>query len=149
MKRGSRGIAQAERSSSLAATSPACAPRPTFWFLSGVVFLYALLVLAGCYAATRSIEQKVSGEVLKRAEAEGSVRVVVELNVGPQGIRAAQDELLHELEGTRHRVTRRYEQIPFLALEVSPAALQVLDTSSTVVRIQEDRLLLPQEGKSP
>ncbi len=149
MKSGTRGIAQAEPSSSLAATSPAYALRPTFCFLSGVVLLHVLLVLAEGNTTARSLEQKVPGEVLKSAEAEGSVRVVVELNVGHQGIRAAQDELLHELEGTRHRVTRRYEQIPFLALEVSPEALQVLDTSSAVVRVQEDRLLLPQEGKTP
>ena len=114
-----------------------------------MVFLHALLVLAGCHATLARAERKVPGELLKRAEAEGSVRVVVELNVGRQGIRAAQDELLRDLAGTRHRVTRRYEQIPFLALEASPEALQVLDTSPVVARVQEDRLLLPQEEKTP
>jgi hypothetical protein len=83
-----------------------------------------------------------------RAEAEGSVRVVLELKVGPEGIRAAQDAVLQALTGTPHRVTRRFTAIPFLALELSPQALRRLAAVPAVVRIEEDRLYAPQ-GTSP
>jgi len=112
------------------------------------VFFFELF-LAGCSTAIGEVERPVSAEILKRAETEGSVRVIVELRVDRQEIRLAQDEVLRVLEGTGYRVTRRYTQIPFLGLEVSPKALRLLATSPSVLRIQEDRVGTPQEDKTP
>jgi hypothetical protein len=88
-------------------------------------------------------------ELLAQAEAHGHVRVLVELTPGPQGLAAAQDALLRSLAGTSARVTRRYAQLPFLALEVSPAALRVLVSAPAVRRIQADHALSPQEKQRP
>ena len=117
-------------------------------FISSLVLGLAVMATS-CVAANGDIDQRVPLEVRKRAESEGSVRVIVELKVGPGGIRAAQEEVLDSLRGTVHRVTRRFTQIPFLALEVSPEALRLLSISPAVLRIQEDRVVAPQEEKTP
>ncbi len=114
-----------------------------------VLFLFGLLILVGCAIALADVERPVPREILKRAQAEGRVRVIVEVKVDGRGIRGAQDEVLRVLVGTDHRVTRRYTNVPFLALEVSPEALRVLATSPTVLQIQEDRVVTPQQGKTP
>ncbi len=114
-----------------------------------VLFLFGLLVVAGCATAMAEGERRVPAEMLQRAETEGRVRVIVELKVDRQGIRVAQDEVLRVLESTDHRVTRRYTEVPFLALEVSPEALRRLAASPAVLRIQEDRMVTPQPGKTP
>ncbi len=82
-------------------------------------------------------------DLLGRAEAQGSVRVIVELRAGGADIPGAQDDLLRALAGTRYRVTRRFTAIPFLALEVPPEALRRLATLPGVVRVEEDRLHAP------
>ena len=88
-------------------------------------------------------------ELLAQAEAHGHVRVLVELTPGPPGLAAAQDELVRSLAGTSARVTRRYTQLPFLALEVSPEALRLLAASPAVRQLQADRALLPQGTQMP
>ena len=94
-------------------------------------------------------------EVWQKAKIEGIVRVIVGLNVPwqPEGnlskeamlaqrqaIAAAQDELLAELAGMEHRVVRRFGNITGLALDVGLDALAVLEGSSRVVRVTEDRV---------
>ena len=90
----------------------------------------------------------------------GTLRVLVQLQVitFPEGelrgadavasqravIAVAQSTLLAELAGTSYRVIRIYDTIPFLALEVSPDALQALEGSALVVSVQEDRPTSPQ-----
>jgi hypothetical protein len=105
--------------------------------------------MAGCSVARGEVERPGLAELLQRAESEGSVRVIVGLDVSHQDIRTAQDELLQALAGTQYHVMRRYAQIPFMALDVSPEALRRLSASPLVVRIQEDRLVAPQEKKTP
>jgi hypothetical protein len=83
--------------------------------------------------------------LLARAETEGSVRVIVELSVEPNSIGSAQDLVVQSLQGTRHRVTRRYQMVPLLGLEVSPEALRRLARLPAVRNIQEDQVLTPQE----
>ena len=87
-------------------------------------------------------------ELLRRAEADGMVRVIVEIRVGSEGIAAAQEAVLQALAGSLHRVTHRYTAIPFLALEASPEALRRLATLAAVLQVREDRLLAPQ-GRTP
>jgi len=122
---------------------------PLFWRAGVLLIVFIAPALVGCSTALGQVERPVSAEILKRAETEGSVRIIVELRVDRQEIRVAQDEVLRVLEGTGYRVTRRYTQVPFLALEVSPEALRLLATSPAVLRIQEDRVVTPQERKTP
>jgi hypothetical protein len=87
-------------------------------------------------------------ELLARAESEQAIRVVVELQGGLEEIQTSQALVLQALEGTHYRVTRRYQTIPFLALEVSAEALRRLAHSPVVRRIQDDRAAFPQD-KTP
>ena len=88
---------------------------------------------------------------------QGSVRVIVHLRVAPiaagqseeakqQGgtIAQAREALLRELALTSYRVPRVYDTIPFVALEVSPEALRVLEKSVWVVGLEQDVLSAPQ-----
>jgi hypothetical protein len=83
--------------------------------------------------------------LLARVMAQGAIRVIVELCVEQGDLRGAQDAVLKTLEGTAHRVMRRYTAVPFLAVEIGPEALRILAASPRVLRIQEDRVLAPQE----
>jgi hypothetical protein len=105
-----------------------------------------LLGLAISAAGQANGSPMLPAALLARAEAEGSVRVIVELSVEPAGIGGAQDLVLQSLEGTQHRVTRRYQTVPLLGLEVSAEALRRLARSPAVRNIQEDRVLTPQEN---
>ncbi len=101
---------------------------------------------------------KVPPEVWEKAKTKGVVRVIVGLNVPwqPEGklsqqdrfaqrkaIAAAQDELLAELAGTKHRVTGRYRFTPGIGLEIGPDALKVLELSARVTEVREDRVAKP------
>ncbi len=108
-----------------------------------------VLGLAGCATALGEGDRRVPADLLRRAETEDRVRVIVEVKVDRRGIRGAQDEVLRVLESTDDRVTRRYTEVPFLVLEVSPEALRRLAASPAVLRIQEDRMVTPQPGKTP
>jgi hypothetical protein len=95
--------------------------------------------------------------LVDKAVREGTVRVIVQLRVSarPEGelggadvvasqrqaIAAAQTAVLQELAGAGYRIVRTYETIPFLALEVSPGALQALGASALVMGVEEDRVL--------
>ena len=96
----------------------------------------------------------VPAELFTEATSAGAVLVLVGLKTpwspeGPlsrelvlaqrQGIAAAQNYLLAELANTNFRVTRRYEAIPGIALEVGVAALQVLSKSVAVTNVLRDR----------
>jgi hypothetical protein len=92
-------------------------------------------------------------EIMTKAEARGSIGVVVELDpprnpeaslsqnvmlVQRQTISQAQDELLAALEGTEYKLIRRFDVIPGCALEASPRALAVLDRLPNVIKVSED-----------
>ena len=96
----------------------------------------------------------VPAELFTEATSAGAVLVLVGLKTpwspeGPlsrelvlaqrQGIAAAQNYLLAELADTKFRVTRRYEAIPGIALEVGVDALQVLSKSVAVTNVLRDR----------
>jgi hypothetical protein len=87
-------------------------------------------------------------DLLARAESGETVRVIVELRAGAEDIHATQERVLQGISGTGYRVTRRYQAVPFLALEISAEALRRLMQSPVVRRIQEDRTVSPQE-KTP
>ncbi len=94
-----------------------------------------------------------------RAAAEGSVRVIVGLNLSVQpegrlqagqvlqqrtGIRAMQNAAVNQLlTGTAARAHARFDTIPFLAADVDATALARLRLSPLVRHIQEDLLAAP------
>lgn len=51
----------------------------------------------------------------------------------------AQEELLAELAGTKHKVIGRYRFNPGIGLEVGPDALELLERSAVVSNVREDR----------
>ena len=63
-------------------------------------------------------------------------------------IKFAEDQLHDYLDGTPYRVVRDYEFIPYMALEVSPEALERLQRSDRVTSILEDRLSQPELSES-
>jgi len=85
-----------------------CGEREAAVHLRGTGFLLVALAVTGCLSPRGKVRSRIPTEILKQAEAEGSVNVIVEVKVGPEGIHAAQDEVLKLLKGTGHRVTRRY-----------------------------------------
>jgi hypothetical protein len=56
-----------------------------------------------------------------------------------EAIAAAQNYLLTELADTHYRITRRYQRIPGIALEVGMDALKVLARSVAVTNVLQDR----------
>lgn len=109
---------------------------------------------AGAAQAVASLRQ--------RAEREGRVRVIVELRL-PSGAHvpegraasaaaiAAQRQaivdvgarVLERLQPASHRVVRRYPTVPYLALEASAAAVDLLAESDDVAAVMEDAILHP------
>jgi hypothetical protein len=65
-------------------------------------------------------------------------RVIVQLRSAADAPR-----VIGRLAAAEHRVARRYRAVPFVALEVSPAALAALRQSPDVVRVFDDEILKP------
>jgi subtilisin len=104
--------------------------------------------------------------LMPRARAEGTVRAIVELgglNVVPEGslrdevsvsaqrrsIGAVQDVVGQALRGMRHRLVRRFETVPLVAIEASPDALRVLESMRGVVlRVYKDAIEAPALAQS-
>ena len=95
-------------------------------------------------------------------QAPGGLRVIVQFRLDAdlcatapgteqcqQSIARGREALLQELGGTSYQVTRVYDTIPFVALEVSPEALRLLEGSKRVVGITPDTLHAPQSMPSP
>jgi hypothetical protein len=96
----------------------------------------------------------VPAELFKEVARTGTVLVLVGLKApwSPEGslnanlvtaqreaIAAAQNYLLTELAATKYRITRRYDKIPGIALEVGLDALNVLSRSAAVTNVLPDR----------
>jgi subtilisin family serine protease len=121
--------------------------------LSDIGCLVVLLVLSKpCCAKATEIEHLQS-----LAAERGSVHVLVQLDeairgdagrrsgptLAPKQLRSA--ALAEQLAGTEWNMTREFHMVPYVALEVSPAALDVLARSPVVTAISEDRLESPAE----
>lgn len=119
--------------------------------LAGVWLFGGLLHFASAQAVPEALRE--------RAARDGVARVIVELKLPaphvPEGRlqaaavamqRAAVAErraaAIARLPGGAHRVLREFETIPYVALEVSPQALDALERASDVVgRVVEDEVL--------
>lgn len=98
-------------------------------------------------------------ELAVKAQREGTVRVIVGLNVSstPEGrlmseravqaqrnaIHSTQDILLGSLDRQNVKAYAEWDVIPYMALKVDEAALKVLESSPLVTSIEEDMLVPP------
>ncbi|MBM4268989.1 MAG: hypothetical protein FJ144_20670 [Deltaproteobacteria bacterium] len=97
-----------------------------------------------------------AADLMARARRDGSVRVLARLPVAPQplalrgtragdeanriAIRGARDRLEEDLADTGWEVTRPFESIPYVALDVGPDALARLQLTDKIEALGEDRL---------
>src|SRR5215217_5610065 len=96
--------------------------------------------------------------LLRKAEHEGSVRVIVGLKTGftPEGrlsrsrvagqrknIATSRSSVLADLRGKGYRTMRQFETLPYVALELSPEALEKAQNSPNVTTIHEDIAMRP------
>lgn len=105
---------------------------------------------------------RVPTELRDRAARSGRVRVIVELNVPgghvPEGrfanaverlgqrqrLNAVQTRVLSALPAGAHRVLRRFETVPYIALEVDSSTLTALENSrQDVLRVMDDAIAQP------
>jgi subtilisin family serine protease len=104
----------------------------------------------------------IPGHLRARAEREGRVRVLVELKL-PSGRHVAEGRLRSiaaiaqqrreildagtrvttRLSAAGRRIVHRYQTVPYVALDVSPAALAALEASDDVARVFEDQIVRP------
>jgi subtilisin len=106
--------------------------------------------------------RRVPDAVRAAGERAGRVRVLVELGLTDpfapeaahssaaavlgqrQAIGAGAARVLATLPPGSYRATRRYQTVPYLALEVTPAALDALETmGADVIRVREDGIVRP------
>jgi subtilisin len=130
-------------------------------FAAALVAVGLVLVGASVPALASSADNSEKGgtpgpsPLLQEAERDGSVRVIVQLRTdfAPEGrlgrtevadqrdgIESVQAGLQEHLRGTGYRTLREYETIPYIALDVSPRALQAIQRSSLANDVVEDRL---------
>jgi subtilisin family serine protease len=133
-------------------------------FLALAPLVVGLLLAALAAPALAQADGRVAASLRQRAAETGSVPVLVELATEtlPEGrisawrdrlrqrerIDADQGALEAQLEGTRYEIRRRFESVPFLALEAGPEALERLAASPEVAFVDEDRLHRPLLDKS-
>jgi subtilisin len=102
--------------------------------------------------------------LISKAEAEGTVRVIVGLQAsfepegyldGPQavisqrgGIRRAQDDMVNRLPTVNAQSIKRFQTIPYIAMEVDAAGLRYLQSSPDVTSIEEDVAVPPSLAES-
>jgi hypothetical protein len=125
-------------------------PKTGAW--PGPALLFGLMLLAAPGRTAAEVTAPALEELITNATRQGTLRVIVELKIDPprppsrEAIAEAQDGLLAELAGTRHRVIRRFTTVPFIALEVSADALRRLAGSLRVTGIREDQVSRPQSA---
>ncbi len=104
---------------------------------------------------------RVPNELRDRVGRAGRIRVIVELNIAgghvPEGrlanavsrlaqrqrLSAQQTRVLSGLPPAAHRVIRRFETVPYIALEVDSRALAALDSQPDVLRVMDDAMVRP------
>jgi subtilisin len=104
---------------------------------------------------------RIARDLRDRAARDGRVRVLVELNLPGhvaegrlpnilarlgqrQRLSALQSRVISRLSGASRRVVRRYETLPYIALDVDAGELTSLDNDSTdVVQVLDDAIVRP------
>lgn len=107
----------------------------------------------------------ISAELRERVRAEGRVRAIVELRTGRaqraegrlsragaaeqrRRIRDVGERVANRLQARDNRVLRRFETVPFVAVEVDAATLDALGLDGDVAAVVEDPLLEPSLAES-
>ena len=124
---------------------------------------FSVVVLLAGAAPAAQLAVKIPAEVIDLAATNGTVLVLVGLKVPWQmesrlseeqvqaqrnAIASIQTDLLSELAGKSYKITRRYDRVPGIALEVSADALAELAHSTHVVNVLLDRPAALEEGAS-
>lgn len=129
-------------------------------------FLAAAFLLVQCTGATgvaRGGSPPVIDPAVRSAVSGGPSRVIIELRIAPafkpegdlpdpaavatqrQAIARAQSELLGRLTGTKFSVSRLYDGLPMMSLEIGGEALSRLEASGDLVaRVLADARRAPQ-----
>jgi hypothetical protein len=121
--------------------APSC-----WWRLDRAAGALLGLALLGMVAGPGSSEVMagppvVPSELLSRAEARGTVRVIVHLEIPPgTATESVKQDVLAVIAPTPHQVTRALPGLPLLALEASSETLLALARSAGVQRVEEDSL---------
>lgn len=112
------------------------------------------LILISWFTIALAAGGKVHSEVTQTIAVEGSALVLIGLKTPwqmegtltedgiaaqRQAIRAVQNDLVSELNGTNYLIVRRYRKIPAIALEIGPDALSILIKSPSVTNVLPDR----------
>jgi hypothetical protein len=120
----------------------------------GAMAFGATALLVGARPVPAQTSPKIPADVIEMAASNGTVLVLVglkvpwqmeaslseeEITAQRQAIASIQRTLLFELEGKSYKITRQYDQIPGIALEVGPEALAELAHSSNVTNVLLDR----------
>jgi subtilisin family serine protease len=130
-------------------------PRTTAGRAAATRALRLCLLVAAVAVRAREARAGDVAQLLDRATERGTVRVLARLDVPAAtkslasvdaeaarvtAIRGARAALARDLEGTAYATEREFSTIPYVALDVSPAALTALTLSGHVLGIEEDRL---------
>ena len=141
------------------------AGQPARWLRGLALVALALLIGQGLPAAANAQVGGPYAELIGRARQNGIAQVIVEMRAPflPEGqlaeqpaqqgqqraaIARSQQALLRKpaLQGVRN--VKRFESIPFLALQVDAATLETLASDPDVVSISEDAVMLPSLAQS-
>jgi hypothetical protein len=110
-----------------------------------LLLLLAVLALLA-WMQLGNAQQKVPKTIWNTARAEGTVHIIVELDVARRPhadlnspemrqqkgkIAAAQDQLFAELAGTNYKVTARFDIVPGVGLQVDSSAYHSLKSQSS------------------
>ncbi len=119
------------------------------WDVCALSVIAAVAILGSCTSVSGNDGPRaVPADLLQRARRTGEVKVIVQLRVdsgaSEQTIEATKAALLTEIANTDHKVVRELRGLPLIALEASYATLVILDSSPSVLRVEEDTLARPQ-----
>jgi hypothetical protein len=107
--------------------------------LSSLVYLAVAFVLLFADPGWPQPVRRVPASLYDAVKRDGPIRVIVRIAPPARTFpSAAQDKVLAELAGSRHRVIHRYANSPVLALEVGEDALRALDRSPHVQSVAAD-----------
>lgn len=128
--------------------------------------MLGLVMVFGWAEISSARQGAVPAALSQKAQAQGTIRVIVELSVPSQGaasgkqltnadlaqqqkaIATTQGTVLAALKGSGARVKRQFQLYPFIALEVTPDALKALEQSDHVISVSESRLRAPSLAQS-
>jgi hypothetical protein len=139
--------------------------RERFLLMGAIILVLLLMPMNGESHAKNDIDLRDTSILMKTAEQKEYVKVIVQLNVPnikelqrtlalsenpttktqirqeiAHSIAEVADSIINQIKNTPYKINRRYPSLPLLALNVSPEALVILQSSPDVLKISEDKL---------